>query len=150
MRNRKKKKKKKKKKKTHTHTHTPKKTITRTRQYLRGSAICLHPRSYRDFTIIRGKRKYKVQKATPVFLLILKTQPRQNPNNQIALGLGPIHLHGLSLSKSPIKKPRNIIWVGSGRVVKPDQTKLGSTKPNSIWLLQPLNNLFRLLQPLNS
>ena len=31
--------------------HTPKKTITRTRQYLRGSAICLRPQSCRDFTI---------------------------------------------------------------------------------------------------
>ena len=30
-----------------------KKTITRTRQYLRGSAICLRPRSCKDFTIIR-------------------------------------------------------------------------------------------------
>ena len=30
-----------------------------TRQYLRGSAICLRPRSCRDFTII--KEKYKVQ-----------------------------------------------------------------------------------------
>ena len=31
--------------------HTSKNTITRTRQYLRGSAIYLHPRSCRDFTI---------------------------------------------------------------------------------------------------
>ena len=30
-----------------------KKTITRTRQYLRGSAICLRPWSCRGFTIIR-------------------------------------------------------------------------------------------------
>ena len=29
------------------------KIITRTKQYLRGSAICLRPRSCRDFTIIR-------------------------------------------------------------------------------------------------
>ena len=34
------------------------KTITCTRQYLHGSAICLRQRSYRDFTII--KEKYKV------------------------------------------------------------------------------------------
>ena len=33
-------------------THA-KETITRTRQYLSGSAICLRPRSCRDFTIIR-------------------------------------------------------------------------------------------------
>ena len=35
------------------HTLKKKKTITRTRQYLRGSAICLYPRSCRDFTIIK-------------------------------------------------------------------------------------------------
>ena len=35
-----------------------KKTITCTKQYLRGLAICLYPRSCRNFTIIR--EKYKV------------------------------------------------------------------------------------------
>ena len=34
------------------------KTITRTRQYLRDSAICLRPQSCRDFTII--KENYNV------------------------------------------------------------------------------------------
>ena len=34
--------------------HTPKKTITRTRQHLRGSTICLRPRSCRDFIIKQG------------------------------------------------------------------------------------------------
>ena len=37
-------------------------------------------------------------------------------------------LHGLSLSKSSIKNHATLF--GSGQVVKPDQTKLGSTKPN--------------------
>ena len=37
-------------------------------------------------------------------------------------------LHGLSLSKSPIKNHTTLFR--SGQVVKPDQTKLGSTKPN--------------------
>ena len=37
-------------------------------------------------------------------------------------------LHELSLSKSPIKN--HAILYGSDRVVEPDQTKLGSTKPN--------------------
>ena len=37
-------------------------------------------------------------------------------------------LHGLSLNKFPIKN--HTILFGSGRVVKPDQIKLGSTKPN--------------------
>ena len=40
--------------------NTPqRKTITRTRQYLRGSAICLRPRNCRDITIIR--EEYRVQ-----------------------------------------------------------------------------------------
>ena len=42
------------------------KTITRTRQYLRGSAICLCPRSCRDFTIIR--EKYNTQCGYNFFL----------------------------------------------------------------------------------
>ena len=37
-------------------------------------------------------------------------------------------LHRLSLKKSSIKKPRNIIRIELGR--QPDQTQLGSTKPN--------------------
>ena len=37
-------------------------------------------------------------------------------------------LYGLSLSKSPIKNHATLF--GSGRVVKLDQTKLSSTKPN--------------------
>ena len=45
-----------------------------------------------------------------------------------ALRLGLPLLHGLSLSKSPIKN--HAILFGLSRVVEPDQTKLGSTKPN--------------------
>ena len=78
------------------------KKITRTRQYLCGSAICLRPRSCRDFTII--KKKYRVQVAA------------KPP------------LHRLSLGKSPIKN--HVTLFESGRVVKPDQIKLDSTKPN--------------------
>ena len=37
-------------------------------------------------------------------------------------------LHRLNLSKSPIKNHKTLFE--SGRVIKPDQTKLGSTKPN--------------------
>ena len=40
------------------------KTITRTRQYLRGSAIFLHPQNCKDFTIIKEK---KIQSAATVF-----------------------------------------------------------------------------------
>ena len=51
-------------------TRQRKKTITRTRQYLRGSAIFLRPRSCRDFTIIR--EEYIVQDAATIFPLSLK------------------------------------------------------------------------------
>ena len=46
------------------------KTITRTRQYLRGSAICLRPRSCRDITIIR--EEYSVQPSVTIFSLCIK------------------------------------------------------------------------------
>ena len=36
-------------------THAKEKTITRTRQYLRGSAICLRPRSCRDISLLSKK-----------------------------------------------------------------------------------------------
>ena len=39
-------------------------------------------------------------------------------------------LHRLTLSKSPIKN--HAILFGLGRVIEPDQTKLGSTKPNNL------------------
>ena len=51
------------------------KIITRIRQYLRGSAICLRPRSCRDFTIIREK----IQQCTRT----LSRNP--NPNYTLAL-----------------------------------------------------------------
>ena len=37
-------------------------------------------------------------------------------------------LHGLILSKSPIKNHAKLF--GSGQIVEPNQTKLSSTKPN--------------------
>ena len=76
----------------------------------------------------------KIQSAATVFTLTFKTtnkKKKKNPNHQKWF-LHPAHrflhlpLHGLSLSKSPIKKPHNIIRVGLGR--QPDQTQLGSTK----------------------
>ena len=45
------------------------KTVTCTRQYLRDSAICLRPRSYRDFTIIREK---EIQDVVSIFSLTQK------------------------------------------------------------------------------
>ena len=55
-----------------------KKTITRTRQYLRGSAICLCPKSCKDFTIIREK----IQSAATMFSLSRNTTTT-NPNLKI-------------------------------------------------------------------
>ena len=68
-------------------THTKEKNIiiTRTRQYLRGLAICLRLRSCKDFTII--KKKYKVWPRPP--------------------------LHGLSLKKSLIKNHKQSFQVES-------------------------------------
>ena len=110
--------------------HMPKKKkkkITHTRQYLRGSAICIHPWSCRDFTIIREK----LQSAATVFhslkndnnnkTLIIKKRflyPAHSIHNGLQNGpkifrLGP--LHGLSLRKSPIKNHATLFQVGSGR-----------------------------------
>ena len=49
-------------------------------------------------------------------------------------------LHRLRLRKYPIKKPRNIIQIGSD--CQPDQTLLGSIKPNIMVLLSSLKPLF--------
>ena len=95
-----------------------KKIITRTRQYLRGLAICLCPRSCKDFTIIREK-KYKVWQYS--FSLSQKTTTK-NPNYQnndfyilctgFTMGYKPT-LHGLSLRKSPVKNHAISFRVGS-------------------------------------
>ena len=57
------------------------KTITRTKQYLRGSAICLHPRNCRDITII--KEEYRVLISATIFSLCIKLGNNttiKNPN----------------------------------------------------------------------
>ena len=58
-------------------------------------------------------------------------------------------LHGLSLSKSTIKN--HTILFESSRVVKPDQTKLGSTKPNKspTWRLVQSPTSTAILQTYN-
>ena len=93
--------------------HVKKKIIIHTRQYLRGSAICLRPRSCRDFTIIR--EKYKVRQYS--FSVSLKNNKNPNHKNnsfyilcieftmdyKTGQKIFPPPLHGLSLRKSPIK-----------------------------------------------
>ena len=54
-------------------THAKEKIITCIRQYLRGSTICLCPRSCRDFTIIR--KKYRVQQYSFSLSKITTTNP---------------------------------------------------------------------------
>ena len=55
------------------------KTITRTRQYLRGSAICLRLWSCRDITIIR--EEYKVQLVTTIFSIYIYIYITQQPHH---------------------------------------------------------------------
>ena len=109
-------------------THAKEKIITRTKQYLRGSAICLHPRSCKDFTIIREKSTkcgntvfffFSLSQRLHQETIITKTTVSISyiQDSQLATKRAyrpkPL-LHELNLRKSPIKKPRNII---SGRVV---------------------------------
>ena len=119
------------------------KTITRTRQYLCGSAICLRPRSCRDITIIR--EEYRVQLSTTIFSLYIKhgnnttlknpnykrrfhnglngpksfSRGRCPPDPQIGLSRSA---HGLSLCKSPTKN--HAILFGSGRQTGSNKTRL--------------------------
>ena len=108
-------------------THAKEKIITRTKQYLCGSVICLHPRSCKDFTIIKEK---STKCGSTVFFFSLSQRLHQETlitkttvsisyiqDSQLATKRAyrpkPL-LHELNLRKSPIKKPHNII---SGRVV---------------------------------
>ena len=95
------------------------------------------------FHYYQGKIK---SAATFFFSLSQETRQQQNPNLKIGFSRscaydlqwatkwakffprGKPPLHGLNLKKSPIKN--HTILFGSGRVVKSDQMKLGSTKPN--------------------
>ena len=118
-------------------THAKGKIITRTRQYLRDLAICLRPQRCKDFTIIM--EKYKVQQYS--FSHSKKRQPQtliiKNVFYILSTGFTMGYktgqkifmawacwpkpsLHELNLKKSPIKKTRNIIRVGSGH--QSDQT----------------------------
>ena len=65
----------------------PKKTITHTRQYLRGSAICLRPQSCKDFTIIREEYK----NAATVFSLYLQKHGNNTHNKTLITKLRFLH-----------------------------------------------------------
>ena len=128
------------------------KAITRTKQYLHGSTICLHPWSCRDFTIIKEKN---IKCGYNIFFSLSRNTTTTNLNLKFAFftsyaqdsqwatkhakiflffqgalawacRLKPL-LHGLNLRKSPIKNHTTLFKSG----VKLDQTKLDSTKPNN-------------------
>ena len=143
---------KKKKKKKNRENACQIKAITCTKQYLHGLAICLHPRSCRDFTIIREKN---IKCGYNIFFLSQETRQQQtlisnlrflHPMHKIHNGLQNMPkfflffqgalawacrlkplLHRLNLRKSPIKNHTTLFKSG----VKLDQTKLDSTKPNN-------------------
>jgi len=84
-------------------TQNQRKTITRTKQYLRGSAIYLRPRSCRDFTIIR--KKYKVRQYN-----ISVSQERQQHKTLITKKrfLHPAHRIHNGLQNEQKKFPRGV------------------------------------------
>ena len=73
--------------KTNRENTRQRKTITRIRQYLRGSAICLRPRSCRDFTIIRKN-----------IIVYKNTLKKPNPNYTLALSHRKIRIEAGCLS----------------------------------------------------
>ena len=107
------------------------------------------------FHYYQGK-KYKV--LLQFFLSLKKHNNHKNPNHKITFSTSCAHdsqwatkrakkialsistlawayqpkpsLHGLNLKKSPIKNHATLF--GSSWVIKPDQTKLGSTMPNIV------------------
>ena len=99
-------------------THTEgKKIITRTKQYLRGSAICLRPWNCRDFTIIKEKN---IKCGSKVFQSLKNNDNTQNPNHQKTV-LHPAHrIHnrlqnklknfarGTAQASAPWTKPQKI------------------------------------------
>ena len=106
------------------------KTIIRTRQYLHGSTICLHPWSCKNyqgkknkvwlqcFHTLSRRRQYNKTLITKNGFYILHIGFTMGYKTSQNFFLGTTYrpkspLHGLSLKKSPIKKPRNIIQVGS-------------------------------------
>ena len=114
------------------------KIITHTKQYLHGSTISLYPRSCRDFTIIR--EKYKVRQCRFFLSQKLQRQTLITKNNVFYI-LHTGFTMGYKRAKkfSMATKPQKIShlktmqhYFGSGRHL--DQTQLGSTKPNIIFL----------------
>ena len=121
------------------------KTITRTRQYLCGSTICLHPQSCKDITIIM--EEYKVQHSTTIFSLCIKQSNNttlKNPNYERRFHNG---LNG----------PKNIAWIlhikknhailfGSGRQTRSNKIRLHKAQQishletSSITNIKPLSS----------
>ena len=83
-------------------------------------------------TELQGFHYYqgRIQSVATVFSLSQERhdkKKKKNPNNAYQ---PKSLLHGLNFSKSPIKNHSTLF--GSGWVIKPEQTKLDSIKPNMI------------------
>ena len=92
--------------------HTPKKTITRTRQHLRGSTICLRPRSCRDFIIKQGDtivHKNTLKKPNSQYTLIL-FHP-QDKKNLILSSYAAARLLGIISNSHSLPSITNLIYI---------------------------------------
>ena len=98
----------------------PKKTITRIRQYIRGSTIYSRPRSYRDFTIIRKK----LQSVAKIFFSLSQETQQQQQNPNLKIEVFYILCTGFTIGYKMGQKPRNIIRVGSGHQTGSNKTRL--------------------------
>ena len=128
-------------------------TITRTRQYLCGSAICLRPQSCRDFTIIR--EEYRVQKLRLQYFFLSPSRMWQqqptiskNPNHgKVGIYIYEMGPKKFSLGRCPQTPkacPHNIIQVGSGRQTGSNKTRLHKTQQEIVkWPTKISNLIFR-------
>ena len=115
----------------------PKKTITGTRQYLCDLAIYLHPRSCRDFTIIR--EKYKVWQYS--FYLSQKLQQR-NPNHQNTFSTSCTQ-DSQWATNGPKKFPRGV-------APRPPEGLSMSTIIQACWAKPPLHRLSLKKSPIKN
>ena len=81
------------------------KTITCTRQYLRGSAICLRPQSCRDFTIIKEKN---TKCGNTIFLSQKTTITNPNHQNCVFYILRIGFTMGYKMGQKNFPKPQKI------------------------------------------
>jgi len=110
---------------------------------------CTHKKIFTWFgnfpasTGLQGFHYYqgKIKSVAVQFFTLSKTTTR-NPNHQnnsiyiLCTGLTMGYKMGQNFFKSPIKNHATLFWVESGR--HPNQTQLGSTKPNTRNYIRPI------------